>query len=265
MSGGPRLSALVVCHNEERQLGDCLERLVFADEIVVVLDRCTDRSEEIARGFGAVCLAGAWPLEGDRRNAGIDLCGGDWIVEVDADERMPPELAAEIRATIATAAPGHFLVPFDNYVGERLVRWGWGASWGVMAAPRLFSRGAKRWGRERVHPSLQLQGPKRWLTARMIHHVDRDISDMLRRLDSYTTARAADLRDSGDIGSFGRQLRRMPTRFLKCFVARKGYREGYYGFLIALMASLYPMLSHLKARLEPQGGSPPGRDRGGQG
>ncbi|MFC3227814.1 glycosyltransferase family 2 protein [Marinibaculum pumilum] len=252
MSGGPRLSALVVCHNEERQLADCLGPLAFADEIVVVLDRCTDGSEAIARAAGARCIAGAWPLEGDRRNAGIDACSGDWIVEVDADERMPPDLAAEIRRTIATAAPGYFLLPFDNYVGSRLVRHGWGASWGVMAAPRLFSRGAKRWGRERVHPSLTLQGPKRWLTARMIHHVDRDISDMLRRLDSYTTARAADLRDSGDIGSFGRALRRMPTRFLKCFVGRKGYREGYYGFLIAVMAALYPMLSHLKARLEPQ-------------
>ncbi len=258
MSAAPRLSALVVVHDEERQLADCLACLAFADERVVVLDRCTDRSEEIALAAGARCLAGAWPLEGDRRNAGIAACSGDWIVEVDADERLPPELAAEIRATIAGAAPGYFLVPFDNYVGSRLVRHGWGASWGVMAAPRLFSRGAKRWGPERLHPSLTLQGPKRWLTARMIHHVDRDISDMLRRLDSYTTARAADLRDSGDIGSFGRALRRMPTRFVKCFVGRKGYREGYYGFLIAVMASLYPMLSHLKARLEPQPGASAG-------
>lgn len=249
---GPRLSALVVCRNEERQLAACLEGLTFADELVVVLDRCTDRSAAIARAAGAVCLEGAWPLEGGRRNAGIDACTGDWIIEVDADERLPPDLAREIRATIAHAAPGYFLVPFDNYVGRRLVRHGWGGSWGVMAAPRLFSRGAKRWGPERVHPSLTLAGPKRWLSARMVHHVDRDIADMLRRLDSYSSARAADLRDSGRIGSFGRALRRMPTRFLKCFVMRKGYREGYYGFLIALMAALYPMLSYLKARLEPQ-------------
>lgn len=267
MTAAPRLSALVVVHDEERQLADCLAQLAFADELVVVLDRCTDRSEEIARAAGARCLTGAWPLEGDRRNAGIAFCSGDWIVEVDADERLPAALAAEIRRTIADAAPGYFLVPFDNYVGNRLVRHGWGASWGVMAAPRLFSRGAKRWGPERVHPALTLQGPKRRLTARMIHYVDRDISDMLRRLDSYTTARAADLRAGGEIGSFGRALRRMPTRFLKCFIGRKGYREGYYGFLIAVMAALYPMIAHLKARLEPQPGDPrsPGGDPGGEG
>jgi len=75
---------------------------------------------------------------------------------------------------------------------------------------------------------------------------------MIRRLDRYTTARAQDLRSSGDIGSFGLNLRRIFSRFWKCYVARKGYREGPYGFLIALMAGLYPILSYLKARLETE-------------
>lgn len=246
-----KLSALVVCHNEERQLAACLERLRFADEIVVVLDRCTDGSAEIARGFTDKLLEGAWPLEGPRRNAGIDACTGDWIVEVDCDERLSPALAAEIRATIEHASPGYFLIPFDNYIGDRLVRYGWGAAWGVSAAPRLFSRGAKRWGDQRIHPALDLQGPKRALRTPMEHYVDRNISDMLHRLDRYTSARAADLRASGDIGTFGANLRRIWSRFWKCYVARKGYREGLYGFLIALMAGLYPILSYLKARLEP--------------
>src|SRR5262249_26519769 len=86
------LSALVVVHNEERQLADCLSSLGFADEIVVVLDRCNDRSREIARGFTEQLVEGAWEREGPRRHAGIDACGGDWIVEIDADERVSPEL-----------------------------------------------------------------------------------------------------------------------------------------------------------------------------
>lgn len=245
-----RLSALVVAHNEEAQLADCLARLKFADEIVVVLDRCTDRSKEIALGCGARLVEGGWPLEGPRRNAGIAACQGDWIVEVDADERVSPDLAAEIRSTIETAPPGYFLIPFDNYVGGRLVRYGWGAAWGVSAAPRLFSRGAKRWGDQRIHPALELKGEKRALKAPMEHYVDTNISDMLHRLDRYTTARAADLRESGDIGRFGPNVRRIFSRFWKCYVARKGYREGQYGFLIALMAGLYPILSYLKANLE---------------
>ena len=94
------------------------------------------------------------------------------------------------------------------------------------------------------------------LTNRLDHFVDRNVSDMLKRLDNYTTARAADLRDSGQIGGFANNLRRFFTRFFKCYVRRKGYREGGYGFLIALCAGLYPLISHLKARLEDDAGNP---------
>ncbi len=246
----PKLSCLVVAHNEEAQLADCLERLAFADEIVVVLDKCTDGSKAIAEAAGATLVEGSWEIEGPRRNAGIDACTSEWILEVDADERVPPELAREIRQVIESAGPGHFLVPFDNYIGDKLVRYGWGASWGVNSAPRLFSKGAKRWGEQRIHPSLDLKGTPRRLNARMDHYVDRDISDMIARLDRYTAARAADLRASGDIGSLPNNVRRAFSRFFKCYVSRKGYREGGWGFLIALFAGLYPLLSHLRARLE---------------
>ena len=80
----------------KRQLADCLSCLGFADEIVVVLDRCDDRSPEIARRFTDRVIEGAWEREGERRNAGIAACRGDWVLEIDADERVGPELAAEI-------------------------------------------------------------------------------------------------------------------------------------------------------------------------
>ncbi len=246
----PTLSALVVAHDEEGQLAACLDTLRFADEIVVVLDRCTDGSKAIAARYTSCLIEGAWEIEGPRRNTGIEACQGDWILEVDADERVPPELASEIRSVIGDAAPGHFLIPYDNYIGDRLVRYGWGASWGVSATVRLFSRGAKQWGDQRIHPPTTLEGERRRLTARMVHYVDRDISDMIGRLDRYTTQRARDLRDSGDIGGLVNNLRRFFSRFIKCYVFRKGYREGGYGFLIALFAGLYPLVSHLKARLE---------------
>lgn len=248
----PKLSALVVIHNEESQLEECLSSLSFADELVVVLDRCTDGSKAIAECAGVTLLEGAWELEGKRRNEGIHACTGDWILEVDADERVTPRLATEIRARIIDAPFGHFLIPFDNYVGSRLIRHGWGASWGVSATVRLFAKGAKHWGGERVHPSLELRGQTMHLQSHMIHYVDRNISDMLMRLDRYTSARACDLRDSGNIGGLTRALGRLVSRFWKCYVRRRGYREGLYGFLIALMAGLYPVLSHIKAKLETE-------------
>lgn len=244
------LSALVVVHNEEARLADCLDRLAFADEIVVVLDRCDDGSREIAKRYTERLIEGAWEIEGRRRNTGIDACAGDWLLEVDADERVSAELAEEIRAVIADARPGYFMLPYHNYIGGRLVRHGWGASWGVSATARLFSRGAKRWGDQRIHPRVTLSGAKRWLAAPMEHYIDDDISDMIRRLDRYSSARARDLRDSGEIGGLLNNIRRLFSRFFKCYVMRRGYREGGYGFLIALFAGLYPLLSYFKARYE---------------
>jgi glycosyltransferase involved in cell wall biosynthesis len=251
---GLRLSALVVVHNEERQLAECLACLGFADEIVVVLDRCRDRSREITLGFTERLVEGAWEREGPRRDAGIDGCRGEWILEIDADERVRPELAAEIRGVVETSSAAWHLLPVDNYIGAKLVRWGWGASFGRSAHAALFRRGTKRWGNQRVHPAVSLSGQQGvTLSSRLLHYVDRDISEMLRRLDRYTSARAQDLRESGDIGSYRRNLRRIVSRFWKCYIGRRGYREGPYGFLIALCAALYPILSYLKARLDVPG------------
>ncbi len=247
------LSALIIAHNEEERLADCLEGLRFADEIVVLLDRCTDRSREVAACFTERIVEGAWEREGERRNAGIDACHGTWIIEVDADERVSPELAGEVRRVAQISARDWHEILVDNYIGGRLVRHGWGASYGKAAYPGLFRKGAKVWGRQRVHPSLTFTGTKGpRLKARLDHFVDRNISDMLRRLDSYSTARACDLVEAGDVGSLANNVRRFFSRFLKCYVARKGYREGGYGLLIAIFAGLYPLISHLKARLDEE-------------
>jgi glycosyltransferase involved in cell wall biosynthesis len=248
----PELSALVVARNEELLLADCLSCLGFADEIVVVLDRCTDNSREIARRYTDRVIEGAWEREGPRRNAGIAACRGEWVLEIDADERVGAALAAEIRTVVASSPADWHLIPVDNYIGDHLVRYGWGAAFGRSAHAGLFRRGAKHWGDGRVHPAVRLKGLEgKRLDGRLWHHVDRNISDMLQRLDRYTTARAQDLRDSGDIGSLPRNLRRIFSRFWKCYVGRRGYREGAWGFTIALCAGLYPVLSHLKARLDP--------------
>lgn len=250
----PRLSALVVAHNEEQRLPECLERLRFADELVVVLDKCSDGSRDIALRHGARIVEGRWDIEGDRRNTGIKACSGDWIVEVDADEHIPPALAAEIRRVIATSPHAWHEIPVDNYIGPRRVRHGWGGSYGKAAYPGLFRKGAKVWGRDRVHPRLEWTGTKGpMLNERLDHYVDRNISDMIRRLDAYSTARARDLRERGETwGSTASNVRRMVSRFFKCYLRRGGWREGGYGFIIAVCASLYPILSHFKAKYEKE-------------
>jgi glycosyltransferase involved in cell wall biosynthesis len=252
-----RLSALVVAHDEAAQLAECLAGLRFADEIVVVLDRTTDRSPAIAAEFDARVLEGAWRIEGDRRNAGIDACRGEWILEVDADERVTPELAAEIRQKLPSAQRGYFLVPFANHIGGHLVRHGWGAYNGVAMKPCLFAKGCKTWGLQRVHPRIDLSGHRAVLTHAMVHYVYKDVADAIRRLNRYSTLNAEQMREDGKIGTLGPNLRRMLSRFWKSYVARRGYREGSYGLLLGLISALYPILSYLKARIAADEGKRP--------
>jgi glycosyltransferase involved in cell wall biosynthesis len=256
MTAVPTISAVLCVRNEEAQLADCLRTLGFANEIVVVLDRSTDGSKAIAEQFGAHIVEGAFDREGDRRHAGIDAAAGPWIFEIDADERVTDALSAEIVRTVAGSTADRHLIPVDNYIGNRLVRRGWGASFGKGAYPGLFVKGSKKWGHQRVHPKLTLTGVAgERLTAPLTHYVDRDISDMIRRLDRYSTLRAQDLRETwaaqGRVDeTFRHNILRIFGRFYKCYWLRKGYTEGRWGVLIALMAGLYPILSYLKATLE---------------
>ena len=244
------VSALVVVHNEQEQLAQCLRTLDFADEIVVVLDKCTDDSKAIAQKFNAKLVEGSWDLEGPRRNAGIDACSSQWVFEIDADERATPELADEITAFVAkNPAYTYVKIPVDNYIGTTRVKHGWGGSFGKPKYPGLFKQNTKRWGDQRVHPALTWgkngelkdnQGPD--LTHPILHYVDQDITDMMKRLNGYADKRALDLVDSGDIGTLRTNMRRFFSRFIRCYWRRKGYKEGHYGVMIALGAALFPVV-----------------------
>ncbi len=244
------LSGLVCAHNEEARLAECLKRLSFCDEIIVVADRCSDRTEEIARSFGARVVSGSFPLEGPRKHAGLDACSGRWVFEVDCDELVSEALGREVRETLAAGPRGdHFQIPVDNYVGRRLVRHGWGGSFGTSSVIRLYRAGVKRWKADRIHPGVTMDGVSGGkLTHPIEHLVDDDIGDMFDRLNRYTQLRGQDLADKGRMKGLWNNVFRGMRRFFKCYVGRKGYRESEYGFLIALMAALYPVLSYLRAR-----------------
>jgi glycosyltransferase involved in cell wall biosynthesis len=258
------LSAVVVVHNEEKQLEDCLKTLKFADEIVVVLDKCTDRSKDIAKKYANKIVEGSWEIEGIRRNKSLVECSGDWILEVDADERVSKELAKEIRNVIKNAGPGRFRIWFDNYIGKRLIRYGWLRSWGVLEKQCLTYKGYKRYKENsRIHPESVFLGEVKDLQNHMTHYLDDNLDDALNRLNRYTNWMANDMiqnkkvyvNDCGKLIVKGGKLkyyRNFCQRFVKSYFFKKGYKEGMYGVFIALMIGLYPLISYMKAveRLE---------------
>lgn len=245
-----KLSILIVIKNEEKQIEECIKLLNFADEIVIILDQCTDNSEKICRKFTSKIYKGSWDLEGERRNYGIQKCSYEWILEIDADERVSKKLGEEVMSLINTNQYSYYLIPVDNYIGKSLVKYGWGAYFGKSAYPGLFVKGSKLWGNQRVHPKISFVGNKgSFLKNSVTHFYCKDISDMFFKLDKYSTARSYDLFDLDEQETLLKNFRRIFSRFWKCFILRKGYKEKYYGFLIGLIAGLYPLISFLKFQL----------------
>ena len=134
------LSILIVVHNEERQLKDCLETISFADELIIILDKCTDNSEKIARKFSNKIFSGSWNIEGDRRNFGISKCKSNWIFEIDADERVPKELKSEILEIVKKSKSDWHMIGVNNYLGDKLIKFGWGAYIGKSSYAGLFRK-----------------------------------------------------------------------------------------------------------------------------
>ncbi|MGB0575804.1 MAG: glycosyltransferase family 2 protein [Alphaproteobacteria bacterium] len=243
-----KLSLLIVAHNEEQQIADCIKSGAFADEIVVLLDRSTDQTGDIAEKLGAKLVPGAWPDEGERRSAGIEACSGDWVLELDGDERITPELATEITDTLPVTSADYCVIPFRNYVGGRYVQYGWGAYNGVGGKAALFRRGKKHWHSGTVHPKITLEGQRGEMIAGIDHYVDDDMAGMYARLNSYSSAAAADAVAAGTVPGGFSTFRRFFSRFLQSYFGKKGHREGYIGVAMALFSAMYPVLTYIKAQ-----------------
>ena len=251
-----KLSALVCVHNQEAQLSQCLRRLSFCDEVVVVADRCTDRSQEIARRHGAVIVSGIFPLENQRRSAGLAAASGQWVLEVEPDELIDSALAWEIRATLKMHAEGDWYeIPVDNYVGDELIRQGWTGAVSTDRAARLYRPKAKHWKARRLDDGAVLVGPCGGaLKGAIRRNLGQDIGEAMDRLTRLTALRGEDLAD-GVVRPTSGGLASGVGQFLDSYFRRGGWREGRLGLLAAMMAGLYPILSHLRAReiLEARG------------
>lgn len=253
----PKLSALIVAHNEEATIHKCLSALNFADEIVIILDNCNDGTESICKLYTNTIYKGNWEIEGERRNYGISKCSFNWILEVDADEIISKELSEEILGRIrGNSNFSYYNIKVNNYIGDNLVKYGWGATFGRGGVNCLFKKDSKIWGHQRVHPEIHFKGKAGPPLVNAIEHrFINNTSDLFLKFNNWTHLKALDLIDSKKINDeyLFKNIRRVFTRFLKNYYKRKGVKEGYIGFLIALFAGLFPLVSFLRAKIYQSG------------
>jgi hypothetical protein len=251
---GVKLTGLVCVQNQDAALAECLRALAFCDEIVVVADRCTDRSLEIARRAGAEVVAGIFPLEHQRKLAGLAAATGDWILEVEPDERVDSALAWEIRATLkmgghAGGLGDHFELPIHHYLGGDAVRQGWAGALGESSAVRLYRPGVKHWRAYRRDPGEVVAGRSAGaLKGAIRRQAGGGVEDLVANFNRLTALRAEDLADAGQAGRLAPAVLGGVGAFCKSYLVRRGWREGGVGLALALLSGLFPVVSLLKAR-----------------
>ena len=245
-----KISAVIVAHNEEKKIEACLKSLNFVDEIVVVLDKCTDGTKEIVQKYTNKIVEGSWNIEGARRNVAVNSASGDWILEIDADERISKELSEEILQITKNSQPCAFIVAIANYIGTRYVKYGWLRTLGVLERQTMHYKGLKNYHEDKeIHPTADLKAEIKYLKNPITHLVDDDISDLLARFNRYTTWRSKDIISSNVVEEgFIKKIATLKLRFFKSFIVKKGYKEGWLGFLLAILAATYPIVSYLKAK-----------------
>lgn len=244
-----RLSALVCVQNQDAQLSACLRKLSFCDEIVVVADRCTDRSQDVARRQGAIVIDGIFPLESQRKAAGVEACSGDWILEIDPDELVDAALAWEIRAVLQMRPAGDWYdLPIDNYVGETLVREGWAGALSSRIEPRLYKRGLKAWEPRRLNAPPVMAGKSGGaLKGAIRRSLGRDVGGLVERLNRLTALSAEDLADADRRASLAASVLSGVATFVRGYLGRGGWREGRMGLLTAMLSALFPVLTQMRA------------------
>ena len=244
----PSISAIVITRNEERHLQACLESLRWADEIIVLDSFSTDRTLEIARRFTDKVYQREFVNFPTQRNAAIELAGGDWVFFLDADERVTPVLADEIRSAVSSAVlqqkDAGYWVPRQNII---LGRWVQYAGWCPDHQLRLFQRGKARYDERReVHETVVLEGQAGNLQNAIVHYNYESVGQLISRQNRYAGLEASALYASG-VRAKPHNFVLQPLReFKRRYIDWRGYRAGWLGLFLSLVMAWYSFMTYVK-------------------
>ncbi len=245
---GPRVTRLtvtIIAWNEEERLRACLESVAWADEIVVIDAESTDKTAALAREFTDRVWVRPWPGFAVQKNFAIEQATGEWILSLDADERVTPELASRIQAIVAAGGPAAgYSVPRKNLFWGAWVRHG-----GLYPdyQLRLFRRGAGRFAEDAVHESVAVDGRVETLAEALLHQSYRDLEDFVRRSNRYSTLAARDWVERGRRVSVPALVMKPLGRFFSMYIVKRGFLDGWRGLVLAVLYAEYVFLRMAKA------------------
>jgi len=240
------ISCAIVVYNEERNIRDCLESAKWMDEIIVVDAFSQDKTVQICREYTQRIYQRSWNGFGEQKNHAIDHAACDWVFILDADERISPELRAEIEAVLArsqTDGPVAYYLPRRNYFyGRWIKRLGCYPDYQL----RLFRKGVGRLNDEEPHNKFVFQGEAGHLRTPLDHYTERTIEDHFRKFNNFTTLAAQERAKTRRTAHWYDLTFRPILTFFKYYLQRQGFREGMHGFVISVFASMYTFVKYAK-------------------
>lgn len=247
----PRLSAIVITKNEAAKIGECLDSLAFCDERIVVDSGSGDETVALAQAKGARVLTHDWQGFGAQKNFALAQATGDWVLSLDADERVTPALAAQIRQAVeAGQADGYEMPRLSSFCGRPMRHSGWYPDYVL----RLFRRGSARFSDDLVHERVICEGKVARLSEPLIHHPVEKLEDALSRMDRYSSAGADMIVRSGRRVSFATGILRGLWSFMRTYFLRLGFLDGREGFLLAVANAEGTYYRYMKAWLKGRQG-----------
>ena len=242
-----KISAVVSAYNEEKNLRECLKSLKFADEIIVVDNQSVDNTSKIALEFTKnVFKQKNNPDEIDiQKNFGFEKATNEWILSIDADERVSEELAEEIKSILSAKPSSAFLIngfwlPRKNLIFGKWIEYtGWYPDYQL----RLFRKGKGKYTKKHMHEDITLMGESAKLTGHIIHNNYETISSFLTKTLVYAKNEAENLLEKGYEFSYFDVIKFPLSEFLSRFFARKGYKDGFHGLILSLLMAFYHFLT----------------------
>jgi glycosyltransferase involved in cell wall biosynthesis len=240
----PPVTATIITLDEAAHIAAAIESVRWADEILVVDAGSTDETCAIARALGARVESRTWTGWSDQKNHAAALASHDWILSLDADERVTPELARELRGVLAAEpqARGYRMPRVTYYLG----RWIRTTDFYPDYQLRLYDRRAARWRGMRVHESVTVDGPIITLAHELQHFSFTDLADHVARTNHYSSLAARELHEGGQQADLFDLLIHPPAAFLRNYVLRRGFQDGTAGFIISVMQAYGVFLKYSK-------------------
>lgn len=241
------LSVIVITKNEAAHIGACLDSVAFADEIIVVDSGSTDDTCEIAASRGALIVCTEdWPGFGQQKNRALDLATKDWVLSIDADERVTSELAQAIqRELTAPGADAYKIARLSNFGG----RWIRHSGWWPDHVLRLFRRGTARFKDVAVHESVVPQSPAQVLDGHFLHYPYASLEVFIAKINHYSTEAALLMHQQGRSSSVLGACAHALWTFVRHYLLRRGFLDGWQGFVLAGMAATGSYYRYVKLLL----------------